>query len=107
MPKSIVVTVSHSLGAEAAQKRIAEGVEKLQREFVDKIARSEVVWTGNVADVRVVVLGQTTTAQIYVLSDALRIEVQLPSILAALSNKIQEKLTTTANDTLRLGPPKA
>jgi hypothetical protein len=74
---------------------------------VDKIAHSEVAWTGNKADVRVSVLGQIITAQIYVLDDSLRIEVQLPLILAALSNKIQDVLTSNAKDSLRLGPPKA
>jgi putative polyhydroxyalkanoate system protein len=107
MSKAIVVTVPHNLGAEAAKKRIADAIEKLRRDYVDKIAHSEVLWTGDRADLRVAAFGQTTTAQIDVLNEALRIEVQLPWILAALSNKIQDALTTTAKDTLKLGPPKA
>jgi hypothetical protein len=45
---------------------------------------------------RVVAFGQTATAQLYVMSDAVRIEVQLPWILAALTGKIQGVLKTKA-----------
>jgi hypothetical protein len=51
----------------------------------------------------------TATAQVYVLDDALRIEVQLPWILAALTGKIQGILKSNAEESLRIGhtPPKA
>lgn len=108
MSKSIVVTLPHDLGAEAAQKRVAERIELLRREYIDKLAYSEVNWTGARADLRVVAFGQTTIAQLDVQSDSLRIEVQLPWLLAALSNKIQGVLTSNAKDSLRIGrtPPK-
>jgi hypothetical protein len=43
------------------------------------------------------------------LDDALRIEVQLPWILAALTGKIQRILKSNAEESLRIGhtPPKA
>lgn len=106
MSKSIVVTLPHDLGAEAAKKRIAERIDVLRRDYVDKLAYSEINWTGDRADLRVVAFGQTTTAQLDVMADSLRIEVQLPWILAALSNKIQGVLTSNAQESLRLGPPK-
>lgn len=108
MSKSIVVTIPHNLGAEAARKRVAEQLEKLRREYLDKVAHSEVEWSGERAVVRVSALGQKATAQIDVLNDALRIEVQLPWLLAALSNKVQDVLTSNAKDSLRIGrtPPK-
>jgi hypothetical protein len=107
MSKAIVVTVPHNLGAETAKSRIAAHVEQLRKDYVDKIAHSEVVWTGNRADMRISALGQVITAQIDVLNDALRIEVQLPWILSVLSSKVQDALTSNAKDSLRLGPPKA
>lgn len=108
MSKSIVITVPHQLGAEEAKKRIAEKIDVLRRDYVDKLAYSEVNWTGGQADLRVVAFGQTTTGQLNVMADNVRIEVQLPWILAALSNKIQGALTSNAQDSLRIGhtPPK-
>jgi Putative polyhydroxyalkanoic acid system protein (PHA_gran_rgn) len=108
MSNAIVITLPHSLGAEEAKRRIAERIELLRRDYIDKLAYSEVSWNGDTADLRVVALGQTVTAKIFVMSDSLRIEVQLPWILAALTNKIQGALKSNAEESLRIGytPPK-
>jgi hypothetical protein len=109
MPKSIVVTVPHDLGAEVARKRVADGVERLRSAYMDKIAQSKIVWTGDRADLEVIAFGQTTTARLDVLNDALRIEVFLPWIIAALAGKVQAALTTSAESALQIEhkPPKA
>jgi hypothetical protein len=109
MSKSIVVTLPHDLGVEAAKKRVSERIDLLRHDYIDKLAHSEVAWTGDRADIRVVAFGQTITAQLDVKPDSLRIEVQLPWVLAILSDKIQGVLTSNAQDTLRIGrtPPKS
>jgi hypothetical protein len=108
MSNSIVITLPHRLGAEVAKKRIAGGIELLRRDYFDKLAHSEVNWNGDTANVRVVAFGQTATAQLYVMNDAVRIEVQLPWILATLTGKIQGVLKSSAEESLRIGhtPPK-
>ena len=78
MSNSIVITVPHRLGVEEAKRRIAEQLEHLRRDYIDKLAYSEVNWDADTADLRVVALGQTVTGKICVMSDSLRIEVQLP-----------------------------
>ncbi len=88
MSKSIIVSLPHDLGVEAAKKRVSERINLLRHEYLDKLAYSEVAWTGDRADVRVVALGQTITAQLDVKPDSLRIEVRLPWVLAILSDKI-------------------
>jgi hypothetical protein len=109
MPQSIVVTVPHNLGADAARKRIAERIEVLRAAYVDKLAQSEVNWTGNRADLRIAALGQSMTAQIDVMPDSVRIEAQLPWLLAALGEKAKGFLTNNAKESLKIGytPPKA
>jgi hypothetical protein len=109
MSNSIVITVPHRLGAEEAKKRIAAGMELLRRDYIDKLAHSEANWNGDMANLRVVAFGQTATAQLYVMNDAVRIEVQLPWILAALTSKIQGVLKNNAEESLRIGhtPPKS
>lgn len=102
MPKSIVVTVPHDLGAEAAKRRVADGVERLRRDFVGNIAQSEIVWVERRANLRVVAFGQTALAQIDVESDFVRIEVRLPWILSLLSNDIQSVLTSRAKESLAI-----
>lgn len=102
MSNAITVTVPHTLGVDAAKARVAEQLTKMQRDYVDKVAHSEVTWDGDVATVRVSAVGQAATAQITVLKDLLRIDVQLPWLLAAISGKIQQFVTQNANEVLRL-----
>ena len=109
MANSIVITLPHRLGAEEAKRRISERIELLRRDYIDKLGYSEAKWVGDTAGVRVVALGQIVTGTIAVLNDCVRIEVQLPWILAALTSKVQGILTANAADSLRIGhtPPKA
>jgi putative polyhydroxyalkanoate system protein len=102
MSKSIVITVPHSLGREPARRLLAAEIERLKTAYVDKFAHSDIQWTQDTAAVRVEALGQEVTGQLDVLDDSVRIEVKLPWILAALTGRIENKLTTTAQDTLRL-----
>lgn len=109
MANSIVLTIPHRLGAEEAKKRISERIELLRQDFLNKIAHSEAKWRDGTADLRIVILGQTVTGTICVMSDSVRIEVQLPWLLAALTGKIQAVLQNNAEEALRIGhsPPKA
>ncbi|MBL1258715.1 MULTISPECIES: polyhydroxyalkanoic acid system family protein [unclassified Methylocystis] len=106
MANTITITVPHDLGVETAKKRLAERIEMLQREYVDKVAQSEVSWAGDVATVRVAALGQSATARMTVLPELVRIEVQLPWLLAKLSGGLQDFISRNANDVLRIGPGK-
>lgn len=108
MSKSIVVTVPHALGVAEAKRRISERIDMLRREYIDKLAYSEVTWTGDQANVRVVAFGQTATGKLDVGPDSLKIEVELPWVLAVLANKIQGTLTSNAAESLRIEhkPPK-
>jgi len=103
MSNTITITVPHDLGVEAAKKRLSERMEALQREYVDKFGRSEVTWAGDVATVRVSAIGQTAMGQITVLPGLVRIEVQLPWLLAKLAGRVQTVLSHNANDVLKIG----
>ncbi|MGB5085434.1 MAG: polyhydroxyalkanoic acid system family protein [Methylocystis silviterrae] len=103
MSNAITVTVPHDLGVEAAKARVSEQLTKMQREYMDKVAHSEVTWAGDVATVHVRALGQAASAQITVLKDLLRIDIQLPWLLAALSGKVQQVISRNAGDALRIG----
>lgn len=103
MSNAITVTVPHDLGVEKAKARVAEQLTRMQREYVDKVAHSEVTWAGDVATVHVRALGQAASAQITVLKDLLRIDVQLPWLLAALSGAVQQVISRNANEALRIG----
>jgi putative polyhydroxyalkanoate system protein len=102
MPKTISITLPHDLGTAEAKRRVQDQLDRLRKEYVDKIGQSQVNWTGDQAKVDVSALGQAASATIDVLPDTLRVEVELPWVLAALSSKVQSFLTANASDALRL-----
>jgi putative polyhydroxyalkanoate system protein len=102
MPNAITITVPHNLGVEAAKARVSDQLTKMQRDYVNMVAHSEVTWAGDVATVRVTALGQTVTAQVAVLNDLLRVDIQLPWLLAALSGTVQQIVSRNANEALRI-----
>lgn len=103
MSKSIVIAVPHNLGVDEARRRVAIEIDQLRNEYVNKLARSDVVWTGETANIRVVALTQEIKARIDVMADSVRIEIILPWLLAKLAAPLQSKLAATTKDTLSLG----
>ncbi len=100
---SIVVSVPHRLSVTEAHRRIETMLEKLRSAYIDKIAYSEMTWSGDSAELRVVALAQEVKAHIDVFAESIRIEVILPWILAGLAGPIQQRLTTAASETLAIG----
>ena len=104
MTKAISVSLPHQLGVAEAKRRLNERIADLRTTYIDKIAHSDLSWEGDRANLRVVALGQTTTGTIDVAPDLLRIEIQLPWLLSALSGKLEGLLKSNAKDTLLIGP---
>lgn len=102
MSKPLTITLSHTLGTAEAKRRIEERLALLRKEYVDKIGHSEVVWIGDKANIKVSALGQQATAILEIFPELISIEIQLPWLLSALSNKIQGVLTTNAKESLKL-----
>jgi hypothetical protein len=103
MPKSISITLPHALGAAEAKRRVQEQIDRVCAAYVDKIGHSRVSWTGDEAKFDVSALGQASSGTIAVFPDSLRIDVQLPWILAALSGKVEGFLKSNATDAIRIG----
>jgi hypothetical protein len=99
----IVVTISHSLGSEEAQRRIASGLDRAKTEFSSIFSTFETVWKANHADVTVVALHQRITAGIDVFADVIRLEAHLPWYFAPLQNKIAAALQHQGEKTLQIG----
>ncbi len=90
MPKPLVVTISHSLGRETASARLRERVgmaRQILSQYRVAVVKDE--WTGDRLDFGVSTLGQTVQGSVDVEDDLVRIEVQLPWLLAAFAERIQ------------------
>ncbi|HVG51197.1 MAG TPA: polyhydroxyalkanoic acid system family protein [Xanthobacteraceae bacterium] len=88
MTKPLVVTISHQLGREEAQRRIQNGLAQVKEKYASFVTLDEDAWDGNQLDVRVRAIGQNAAARIDVMDDHLRLEVTLPWLLAKVAEKI-------------------
>jgi hypothetical protein len=87
MTKPLIVSIPHNLGQEEASRRLHAGMSQMKSQFGEKVASIEESWTGNRMDFKVGTMGQTVNGNLEVLPDQVRVEVQLPWILAMVAEK--------------------
>jgi hypothetical protein len=90
MPYPVVVTIPHKLGKAEAQRRLQSGFSNIRSSFGEKFVVLKDQWAGDHLDFQASLLGQTTTGTVDVADDHVRLEVQLPWMLAMLANKAKE-----------------
>jgi putative polyhydroxyalkanoate system protein len=87
MSKPVIVSIPHQLGKEEARRRLQGGVGRLREQFGDKVGKIEDTWAGDHADFRVSILGQSVSGGLDVTEHEVRVEVQLPWMLAMVAEK--------------------
>jgi hypothetical protein len=87
MAEPVIVTIPHKLGKEEATRRLKDGFGKLRANLGEKFMVLKDDWKGDHLNFQASLLGQTTTGTVDVAEDSVRLEVQLPWMLAMLANK--------------------
>lgn len=87
MSKPLVVVIPHQLGREGARGRLQAGLGGLKARFGDKLTAVDERWTGDHLDVAVRALGQSVSAGLDVGETDVRLEIQLPWLLALVAEK--------------------
>jgi putative polyhydroxyalkanoic acid system protein len=87
MPVPVVVTIPHLLGKEEATRRLEAGFRGVRKGVGASFAVLKDEWKGNHLDFSASLLGQTTKGTVDVADDHVRLEVELPWVLAMLANK--------------------
>src|SRR5688500_17343802 len=82
----LVVTIPRELGKEEAVRRLRSGFEKLHSGFA-QLAVVEDNWTADHLDFSARLVGQTTSGNVDVGDTSVRLEMQLPWMLAMLAEK--------------------
>jgi hypothetical protein len=93
MAEPVVVIIPHKLGKEEAIRRLKNGFSNVRSTFGEKFVVLTDAWNGNHLDFRASLLGQTTTGTVDVGEGSVRLEVQLPWMLALLANKAKAIIT--------------
>lgn len=87
MSKPLIVEIPHQLGREEARRRLETGIGQLKTKFGDKLNSVDETWSGNHLDVVIKAMGQAISAGLDVEADHVRLEMQLPWMLAMLAEK--------------------
>ncbi|TWT77767.1 putative polyhydroxyalkanoic acid system protein [Posidoniimonas polymericola] len=95
MPRPVTVSVPHNLGQAEARRRIEDGFGQLQQQMTGGLGSMvswQRHWEGDCLHFESGMLGQKLTGRLEILDDAVRMEIDLPEILAALADRISGKL---------------
>ena len=87
MSKPLLIEIPHQLGREEARRRLEAGIGQLKTKFGDKLTAVDEIWAGDHLDVTIKAMGQAITAGLDVENEHVRLEVQLPWMLAMLAEK--------------------
>jgi hypothetical protein len=87
MPRPVVVTIPHSLGKAEAKRRLQAGFHNVRSNVGESFMVLKDDWAGDHLDFQASLLGQSTTGTVDVAEDHVRLEVQLPWVLAMLADK--------------------
>jgi Putative polyhydroxyalkanoic acid system protein (PHA_gran_rgn) len=87
MSRPVVVTIPHRLSRQEAVRRLKTGFSNVRSSLGQGFFVVKDEWAGDHLDFRASLLGQTTTGSVDVADDHVRLEVQLPWVLALLADK--------------------
>lgn len=92
MSKPLVVTIPHRLGKDEAVRRLRAGFSQLRTSYSTLMAVEDETWNGDRLDFSIRAVGQTASGAIDVGEDQVRLELQLPWLLAKLADKVMPTL---------------
>jgi len=87
MPRPVVVTIPHRLGKTEAKRRLQAGFHNVRSNVGESFMVLKDDWAGDHLDFQATLLGQSTIWTVDVAEDHVRLEVQLPWVLAMLADK--------------------
>jgi hypothetical protein len=95
--RPVTVNIPHSLGKDEARRRIEEGFGRMRQQMVGGMGAMlsfQDRWEGDRLHFEGGGLGQKLTGRLDVMPDSVRVELDLPEILAAIADKIAGRLRT-------------
>ena len=92
MSKPVVVNVPHDLGRDEARRRLETGFGRIREQIGGKALAFEERWEAERLHFNAGAFGQKVSGRVDVLDKSVRIEVDLPWILASIAEKLQGRL---------------
>jgi putative polyhydroxyalkanoate system protein len=105
MSRTITVTVPHKLSQEEAKRRISSGITDAKTRFAAMTKGVQETWEGDRMNFRLSTMGQDITGRLHVEPQQVRLEVDLPLILAMFADKLKPRIEEEGRKLLS-GPEK-
>jgi hypothetical protein len=95
MAQPITITIPHNLGKAEARARLVGGFDKLSGQLgALSMSQFRQVWDGDRWSFSAQALGQVIAGRVDVNEKDVRVEIDLPALLAGMASKIADKLRT-------------
>lgn len=92
MAETVNVEIPHRLTRAEARQRLEGGLEKMHEQIAGRAVTVEQTWSGDHLDFTAAMMGQKITGRLDVADEFVRLEVDLPWILASIANTLKGRL---------------
>lgn len=89
MAQPLVVNIPHRLTRDNVRTRLQSGMSQIRTQFGQNVGQIEDKWAGDHCDFRLAAMGQTVNGRLDIADNSVRLEIDLPWILAAFASKIR------------------
>ena len=90
--KTITITIPHRLTQQEARSRIQKGIGDLKAQHAASIAQVAESWNGDQMSFRLTAMGQAITGRVDVQPSAIKLDIDLPWLLAAFAEKFRPRI---------------
>ena len=92
MAETINVEIPHRLTREEARRRLEEGLQKVHEQIAGRAVTVDQQWSGDHMDFTAGMMGQKIAGRLDVEDAVVRLELDLPWLLASIANKLKGQL---------------
>lgn len=92
MSKPVIVNIPHDLGRAEARRRLERGFGRIGEQLGGKAMSFQERWEGDRLNFDAAMFGQKASGRVDVMEESVRIEVDLPWVLAAIADKLRGRL---------------
>ena len=90
--KTITVSIPHRLSQDEARARLQKGLTELKAKHASSIAQVDENWNGNAMTFRLTAMGQAISGRVDVQPSAVKLDIDLPWLVAMLAERIKPKV---------------
>ena len=90
--KTITITIPHRLTQAEARSRLQKGLADLKAQHAASIAQVSETWSGDQMSFKLTTMGQSITGRVDVQPSAVKLDIDLPWLLAAFAEKFRPRI---------------